>query len=106
MVARAWLNTDSGTEPSATAWARVQPVAGQPGPGTPATWTAPGTAQDSAVPDASAQVSPVASNADGGPLKPPLDVVLRLLLSLKYPVVVGCSWSSPWRMAEVLCVAG
>src|ERR1700691_5143238 len=106
MVARAWLNTDSGTEPLATAWTRVQPVAGQPGPGTPATCTAPGTAQDSAVPDASAQVSPVGANADGGPPKPPPEVVLRLLLSLKYPLVVGCSWSSPCSMAEVLCVAG
>src|SRR5579872_110836 len=106
MVARAWLNTDSGTEPLATACTRVQPVAGQPVPGTPATCTAPAAEQDSALPDASAQTSPVGSNADGGPKKPPPLVVLRLLLSLKYPLVVGCSWSSPCRMAEVLCVAG
>src|SRR5215469_11377659 len=66
MVARAWLKTDSGTEPLATASARVQPVAAQPVPGTPATWTAPGAEQASALPDASAHVSPVASNADGG----------------------------------------
>ena len=58
------------------------------------------------MPDASAQVSPVASNAEGGPPKPPLEVVLRLLLSLKYPVAVGCSWVSPWKMAEELWVAG
>ena len=82
-MASAWLNTDSGTEPLATACTSVQPVAGQPGPGTPATWTAPGAEQDSALPEASAQVSPVASNADGGPPKPPPEVVLRLLLSLK-----------------------
>src|SRR6185312_953404 len=104
MVASVWLNTDSGTEPLATACTSVQPVAGQPAPGTPATCTAPGAAQDSAVPDASAQVSPVGSKADGGPPKPPLEVVLRLLLSLKYPLVVGCSCDSPWKMAEVLCV--
>ena len=76
------MNTDSGTEPLATAWTSVHPVAGQPAPGTPATWTAPAAEQDSAFPDASAQVSPVGSNAEGVP-NPPLEVVLRLLLSLK-----------------------
>lgn len=56
----------------------------------PATWTAFGVEHDSLFPDASAHVSPVGSNADGGP-NPPLEVVLSELLSLKYPVVVGCS---------------
>ena len=83
IMARPWLNTDSGTDPLATACTSVQPVAGQPVPGTPATWTAFGAEQDTALPDASAQVSPVGSNADGGPKKPPPELVLRLLLSLK-----------------------
>ncbi len=77
------MNTDSGTEPLATACTSVQPVTGQPGPGTPATWTAPAAEHDSALPAASAQVSPVGSKADGGPKNPPPELVLRLLLSLK-----------------------
>src|SRR5450755_5110968 len=97
MVARAWLNTDSGTVPLATAWTSVQPAGGQPAPGIPPTCRAPGVAHDSAVPEASAQVSPVASV---------LCDALRVLLALKKPAAVGCSWSSPCPIAAVLCVAG
>ena len=52
-------------------------------PPSDATWTAPAVEHGSALPEVSAQVSPVGSNADGGPPKPPPEVVLRLLLSLK-----------------------
>jgi hypothetical protein len=95
MRASDWLNTASGTVPFITASTSLQPLAGQPGPGMPPECTAPGLAQSTRVcPLASPHVLPVGS-------------VFGLPWSaLKKPFCVGISWSSPWRIPEVECVAG
>ncbi len=63
----------------------------------PPTCTAPGAEQATRVPDVSAHVLPVRSVCWPA---------VSVLESLKKPVCVGISWSSPWRIPEVECVAG
>src|SRR5689334_8011366 len=98
MRASDWLKTASGIEPLTTASTSVQPPTGQPGPGYPPTCRAPVVEHESLTwPVASEQVLPVASTCCAA---------VSVFDALKKPVCVGISWSSPWRIAEVECVAG
>src|SRR6266540_921290 len=99
MRASDWLNTESGTFPVRTPSFSEQPAAGQPA--TPEFWKLfgmwplrmlPDAQVGSQSPDATAHVLPVGSVAAPPPAKKPF--------------AVGISWSSPWKMPEVLCVAG